>query len=74
MISPMMPTTTAIPVMNIVFDIASVSPAQVDVYELRIRSCTTVLSQSTLRITVIFLRNTWLSITIVFLRVVYGRS
>ena len=28
----------------------------------------------TLRITVVFLRNTWLSITIVILRVVYGRS
>ena len=28
----------------------------------------------TLRFTVVFLRNTWLSITIVILRVVYGRS
>ena len=29
---------------------------------------------NTLRITVVFLRNTWLSITIVILRVVCGRS
>ena len=29
---------------------------------------------NTLRITVVFLRNTWLSITIVILRVVYDRS
>ena len=44
---------------------------QVADYELCIRSCTTVHIPNTLRITVVFLRNTWLSITILILRVVY---
>ena len=53
---------------------STVEPAsQDDDYELRIQSCTTVHIPNTLRITVVFLRNTWLSITIVNLQFVHKR-